>query len=277
MRKVICDTELKARIAAHEKWLKGLAPDDCRLFLKDIDIDGKLLLNSNLNQAILKDVCFNKSKIRKCSFKGAIIKNCSFVKSNIWSTSFKKSKISKTNFTDADIDTNSFDCAEIRECDFTNSVWNECSFTQSNFSGSKGLISSIDYLEKNFKKTEQGYITYKKFGQFYDTPNYWDIREGSILNEVINSNRFEDCGAGINVSTLNWLDEHFLFAATLYGFSAKEKTGIWEVLIPFEWLSGVCVPYNTDGKIRCERVKLIKELTVEELDKELENEQNRRN
>lgn len=277
MRKVICDTELKERVAAHEKWLKGEVPDDCRLILKGTEIKEGWLLGLNLNRAILENVYLNESEIRNCSFEGAIIKNCSFVKSNIWSTSFKRSKISKTNFTDADIDTNSFDCAEIKECDFTNSIWNRCSFTQSNFSGSKGLISSIDYLEKTFKKTEQGYITYKKFGQFYDTPNYWDIREGSILNEVINSNRFEDCGAGINVSTLNWLDEHLLFAATLFGFSAKDKTDIWEVLIPFEWLSGVCVPYNTDGKIRCERVKLIKELTKEELNKELENEQNRRN
>lgn len=24
-----------------------------------------------------------------------------------------------------------------------------------------------------------------------------------------------------------------------------------------EWLPGVCVPYNTDGKIRCERVELL--------------------
>ena len=277
MRKVICDTELKERIVAHEKWLKGLAPDDCRLFLKSVDIDGKLLLNSNLNKAILKDVCFNKSKIRKSSFKDSYIENCSFIDSDIWATSFKRSKISKTNFTDANLEMNSFDEAEIRECDFTNSIWSRCSFTGSSFSGSKGLISSIDYLEKTFKKTEQGYIAYKKFGQFYNIPNYWDIREGSILDEVINSNRFEDCGAGINVSTLNWLDEHLIFAATLYGFSAKDKTGIWEVLIPFKWLSGVCVPYNTDGKIRCERVKLIKELTKEELDKELENEQNRRN
>lgn len=277
MRKVICDTELKERVAAHEKWLKGEAPDDCRLILKGTEIKEGWLLGLNLNRAILENVYLNESEIRNCSFEGAIIKNCSFVKSSIWSTSFKRSKISKTNFTDADIDTNSFDCAEIKECDFTNSIWNRCSFTESSFSGSKGLISSIDYLEKTFKKTEQGYITYKKFGQFYDTPNYWDIREGSVLNEVINSNRFEDCGAGINVSTLNWLDEHLLFAATLYGFSAKDKTDIWEVLIPFEWLSGVCVPYNTDGKIRCERVKLIKELTKEELNKELENEQNRRN
>ena len=37
----------------------------------------------------------------------------------------------------------------------------------------------------------------------------------------------------------------------------RNETGIWKVLIRWEWLPGVCVPYNTDGKIRCERVQLL--------------------
>lgn len=35
------------------------------------------------------------------------------------------------------------------------------------------------------------------------------------------------------------------------------KGETWKVLIRWEWLCGVCVPYMTDGKIRCERVELI--------------------
>jgi hypothetical protein len=31
----------------------------------------------------------------------------------------------------------------------------------------------------------------------------------------------------------------------------------WKVLIRWEWLAGVIVPYNTDGKIRCERCELL--------------------
>ena len=32
---------------------------------------------------------------------------------------------------------------------------------------------------------------------------------------------------------------------------------IWKLLIRWEWLPGVVVPYNTDGKIRCERAELV--------------------
>ena len=39
---------------------------------------------------------------------------------------------------------------------------------------------------------------------------------------------------------------------------------IWKVLIRWEWLCGVCVPYMTDGKIRCERVELLETVSREE-------------
>lgn len=32
---------------------------------------------------------------------------------------------------------------------------------------------------------------------------------------------------------------------------------IWKVLIRWEWLPGVVVPYHTNGKVRCERVELL--------------------
>ncbi len=34
------------------------------------------------------------------------------------------------------------------------------------------------------------------------------------------------------------------------------KHVLW-LLIKWEWLPGVVVPYNTDGKIRCERAMII--------------------
>jgi len=60
----------------------------------------------------------------------------------------------------------------------------------------------------------------------------------------VNANRTDVCGCGINVAPLEWVKRNY-------------KGVIWKVLIRWEWLAGVCVPYNTDGKIRCERVELV--------------------
>lgn len=109
----------------------------------------------------------------------------------------------------------------------------------------KGLLSPIDYLEKNFEKTTEGYIAYKTFNCGYDAPKRWVVEPNSIITENVNFTRTNDYGCGINVAPLEWVREKF------------PNQTIWKVLIKWEWLAGVCVPYNTDGKIRCERVQLL--------------------
>ena len=113
-----------------------------------------------------------------------------------------------------------------------------------NLSQVKGLKSTIDFLEAYFERTSEGYIAYKTFGGTYSAPKEWDIRPGSVITEVVNYDRCTECGSGINVAPLEWVGNNY---------SGK----IWKVLIRFEWLAGICVPYHSDGKIRCERVELL--------------------
>lgn len=113
-------------------------------------------------------------------------------------------------------------------------------------SGADGLLSATEYLSKHFEKTSEGFIAYKTFGGEYNPPEKWVIAPGSVITENVNFDRCEECGCGINVAPLEWVKPY-------YG----KKSDIWKVLIRFEWLAGVCVPYRTDGKIRCERVELL--------------------
>ena len=106
------------------------------------------------------------------------------------------------------------------------------------------MRSTIDYLNKTFELTAEGYIAYKTFGSEYPPPERWRIESGSVIEENVNYNRCQVCGCGINVAPLKWVQNNY-------------HGDIWRVLIRFEWLAGVCVPYNTDGKIRCERVELL--------------------
>lgn len=113
-----------------------------------------------------------------------------------------------------------------------------------NLSGAKSVLSAIDYMQSSFERTNDGYIVYKTFSGSYASPKNWEIRPGSVLTENVNFDRTINCGCGINVAPLKW-------ARGCY------NGDIWRCLIRWEWLSGVCVPYNTDGKIRCERVELL--------------------
>lgn len=118
--------------------------------------------------------------------------------------------------------------------------------SDADLSDANGLLSAIDYLSEHFEKTSEGFIAYKTFGGEYTPPEKWVISPGSVITENVNFNRCRECGCGINVAPFKWVK-------TEYG----RRGDIWKVLIRFEWLSGVCVPYHTDGKIRCERVELL--------------------
>ena len=119
--------------------------------------------------------------------------------------------------------------------------------SDANLSDADGLLSAIDYLSEHFERTDEGFIAYKIFGGEYNPPEKWVIQSGSIITENVNFDRCRECGCGINVAPLKWVKDY-------YGYVGDD---IWKVLIRFEWLAGVCVPYHTDGKIRCERVQLI--------------------
>ena len=108
-----------------------------------------------------------------------------------------------------------------------------------------GLLNPIDYLAENFEKTEDGYVVYKCFNAEYKSPDNWSIAPGEIITEEVNFCRVNVCGCGINVATLNWVQHNY------------PNKDIYKLLIRWEWLAGVVVPYNTDGKIRCARAQII--------------------
>lgn len=119
--------------------------------------------------------------------------------------------------------------------------------TGANLTGAD-LISSVNFMEAHFERTEAGYVAYKCFGSTYPTPKEWEIKPGAVISETANPLRTCGCGSGVNVAPLDWARRNY----------AKEE--IWKVLIRWEWLPGVVCPYNSDGKIRCERVELVEEV-----------------
>ena len=116
-----------------------------------------------------------------------------------------------------------------------------------NLSGTKGLIDPSDYIAAHFEKDpeERGILAYKTFGGSYATPKHWKIEPGSVISEVVQFDRTHDCGCGVNVATFEWVK------------ARANSLPIWKVLIRWEWLPGVVVPFHTEGKIRCSRVELV--------------------
>ena len=139
-------------------------------------------------------------------------------------------------------------CADLSGSNLRSADLSGSDLSGSNLSGSNGIMSAIAFMDAHFERTPDGFIAYKTFGSSYSPNSDWKIEPGSVLTEVVNPDRTCSCGCGINVAPLSWVKDN----ATNGG-----RLSIWKVLIRWEWLMGVVVPFGSDGKVRCEKVELI--------------------
>lgn len=184
-----------------------------------------------------------KSDFKKAYFDCSEIKNCTFRFGDFSKASFEGSVISNTSFIKCDFTFTSFENVK-----FENVRFISCSFNGTNFKGSTGLSSPIDIIAGNYEKTENGYIGYCAFDK---TPE-----PGQIFTETVNTNR--STPSGIHVMTKEHMDWIYKDKETGKYKTRYKKVEIWEVIIPFEYLSGVVTPFDFHGEIYCERVKVTK-------------------
>lgn len=250
--------ELNEILEKHKKWLAGEPNGECAI-LRDCDLNHSELRGSKLSECDLSgsnlfdsDLCHSDlsysnlsgCNLSGCNLRGSDLSNCDLSRSNMSGCYLGGSKL-----IDCDLSHSNMSGCYLSGCDLHYSDLSECDLSgsdlsNSDLSGCTGLVSPIQYMKENFERSADGYIAYKVFNAQYLAPGRWILQPGAVIEETVNANRTDDCGCGINVATLDWVDKN-------YGGEA------WKVLIRWEWLPGVCVPYNTDGNIRCERVELI--------------------
>lgn len=194
----------------HKKWLNN-EPGGMRANLRGVNLCDANLRGVNLMDANLTEANLSFANLKGANLRGAILVNANLRGANLTGANISFANLKGANLSDVD-----------------------------------GLLSSIDYLNSHFKRTDKGYIAYKIFGQRHALPDKWDIQPNSVISENVNFDRCRNNGCGINVGTLEWIKKH-----------NPKKSDVWKVLIKYEWLAGACVPYHTDGNIRCERVQLI--------------------
>ena len=244
---------------------------------RESDFVNVIFKDINLIECDFSDIVFNNCKfincmIFCCNFKsstftnvvfsnGTEISNCFFNRCTIYNSIIDYIKIKNNIFNSCTIDQlkieetlekTTFEKNECKHMLLFNICLNNLKYSNNIFrelylEKVTGIKSSIDFLKNNFEFTEDGLIAYKTFNQCYKTPEDWIIKPGSILTSPCSSDRNETCAYGINIAPLEWVKD----------FSSQRKLTIYKVLIRWEWLAGVVVPYDSDGKIRCERCEII--------------------
>ena len=169
------------------------------------------------------------ANLSRANLSGANLCYADLSGANLSGANLSRANLSGANLCYADLSGANLSCADL---------------SGANLSGASGLIDATDYIGAHFERVKDGYIVYKTFGGAYSKPDSWTIEPGAIIEEVCNPNRTDVCGCGINVAPIEWVKENY-------------KGDVYKLLIRWEWLAGVVVPYNTDGKIRCSRAQII--------------------
>lgn len=240
--------KLQEILRKHTLWLRG-DPDGEKANLSDVDLRGTDLRMANLRRANLSSANLNDVNLRDANLSGANLYMANLCKANLSGANLYMANLSDANLHDANLrrvnlcDTN-LRRADLSVANLSGANLYMANLSEADLSGANGLLSAVNFMEAHFERTENGYIAYKTFGGQFTPPEKWKIEPGSVIEEIVNFDRCNDCGCGINVAPIQWVKRRY-------------KGDVWKVLIRWEWLAGVCVPYNTDGKIRCERVELI--------------------
>ena len=207
------------------------------------------LRSANLSDANLSDADLRFADMSDADLRSANLRSANLSVANLRSANLRSANLSVANLSDANLSDADLRFADMSSADMSDANLRDANLSDANLSDVKNLISSINYMEAHFERTAEGYIAYKTFNSSYNAPERWAIAPGSVIDEVVNECRTTMCGSGINVAPLEWVKREY------------PGRPIWKVLIRWEWLPGVCVPYNTDGKIRCEKVELVSEIT----------------
>jgi len=189
--------------------------------------------------------------VGKCAnFRGANLEGVDLTHANLRGANLRLTNLTGTNLTGANLTSANLTCANLEG---VNLIGADLSY--SNLGNTKFTEDQVTYIQDHvlskFEKNRRGnYIAYKTFGfhQRGELPEGWILKQRCIIEEprIERSDRIT-CGPGINVATLEWVhafikDHHWYY------------TDIWKV----ELLRNPVVPLASDGKIRCEKVKLIR-------------------
>ena len=247
--------ELQNVLKKHQLWLDG-EPGGERanlsgVNLREANLEGANLEGANLERANLEEANLEGANLFDAKLAGADLRRANLFEANLRRANLFEADLEGATLREANLERANLEGADLRDANLTDANLEKAKLFKANFFKTKGLLSAIDYLDQTFKKTADGYIVYKVFGMYFPPRTDWVIKDNSIIEDIVDPDRTETCGYGINVATKDWIKRE-----------DSKINKVWKCLIKWEWLAGVVAPYATNGKMRCERLMLLEEVDI---------------
>jgi hypothetical protein len=242
--------DLQDTLDAHQDWL-----DDCdegkRACLREADLHRFDLYKADLSCAELAHANLRGADLRGANLQKTNLRDANLRRANLRYADLHGANLREADLGEARLTNANLGSANLMGANLNEARLEDASLLNANLSGANGLISPAEYLELKFEKDEGGVLCYKAFGTSFEAPEYWRIKEGSVIKENANPIRTLNCACGVNVATREWIHECW-----------PAPREVWRCRIAWPDLASVVVPYGTDGKIRAERVRLLEKVDL---------------
>jgi hypothetical protein len=222
---------------------------DCILEFCPRPVDLRLtdLTDADLSYANLRDADLSRTDLTDADLSDADLSYANLRDADLSYANLRDADLSYTNLTNTDLTNTDLTNTDLTGANLSYADLSYANLNDADLSGATGLLNPIEWLKGNFERNESGeLVVYKIFGLRYKSPDGWEIKAGSIINEVVNHNRTTACGCGINVATLEWCKRE----------QNKHGYQIWKCYIPKEAECTIVIPYNTDGKFRVGQLRI---------------------
>jgi hypothetical protein len=228
--------ELTKILKEHLKWVSGNGG-------KSADLSGAALSGADLRRANLRRADLRRANLRRADLRHAALSRANLSDANLFGADLRHADLSGAALSGADLR-----YADLSDANLSDADLRHAALSGAALSRAKNWTLSKSYLNQ-FKTDKNGIIVYKAIGNTtFNIPSYWEIKENSFLEEIVNPDRGTQCGCGVNFGTLEWIQQNY------------PTSEIWECLILWEDVADIVVPFNTDGKARCARLQLLKKI-----------------
>jgi len=222
------------------------------------NLRGADLSDANLRWADLSGANLSEADLRWADLRGADLRGANLSWANLSGANLSWADLSGAYLSGAYLSGANLSRANLSGANLSLANLSGSNLSGANLSGATGISSQTEILKQNFKTRRGKLVVYKAFGKTtYSAPATWRIEPGAIIEEIANWNRSDECGCGANFGTLEFVVDNY------------KGQPVWECEIGGLDLAGIVVPLNFDGKARCSRLKLIRQLSPEEIEERL--------
>ncbi len=216
--------------------------------LSGANLSGANLFKADLLKADLSGANLGGADLSEANLSGANLGEANLGGANLSGANLFKADLSGANLSGANLFKADLSGASLIKADLSGANLRGANLSGADLSGADGLPSASLWL-RQFESDRHGIIVYRAKNGYYDHPKQWDYKAGSVLIEQVNPDRSTECGSGVSFGTLEYVKKE------------HPNAEIWKARIPWRWLADVVVPFNTNGKARCQLLELIDVVT----------------